>query len=498
MIGCDVGSQGTNCRALRGGRDAGRVLVRDVRPVVPVPRRWPSRTPDAWPARDRDRRPRAARARCRRAPSAVKGLSFGSQLDGMVVCDADGRPAAAGDDLDGPPRGGAGGGGRGAHVARDVLPARGREPGLVACGLQGALGPRRGARDLGERGHADVAGHVRAAERRGRRRRRLLERVVARAAGSADPGVVARGPRGGRRARVDAPRGRRRHRSRSRRSRPRSPEARASTRRRSSRSGAATRWRRRSAPACSSRARCATSSGRPNPCAPRRAEPREDPTMLVECHPHADPDAWLLENPGFVSGGNLRWWRDQFAPIERGAEAEGLGDAYDLLSQRGRTRPAGRRGPRVPAVHAGGDGARVERRRARRVLRAHARALARAHDASDPGGERVRAARHPRGDGERGSRTSAGSRSWAAARRDRCGGRSRPTSPACRCASRRASRRRRPAPRSWPRSAPGSTGASPTRSTRSSPTARGARARSGAIATRTTRRIGATARCTSR
>jgi len=34
--------------------------------------------------------------------------------------------------------------------------------------------------------------------------------------------------------------------------------------------------------------------------------------MLVECHPHADPDGWLLENPGFVSGGNLRWWRDQF------------------------------------------------------------------------------------------------------------------------------------------------------------------------------------------
>jgi xylulokinase len=54
--------------------------------------------------------------------------------------------------------------------------------------------------------------------------------------------------------------------------------------------------------------------------------------MLVECHPHADPDAWLLENPGFVSGGNLRWWRDQFAPIERDAEAVGLGDAYDFLS----------------------------------------------------------------------------------------------------------------------------------------------------------------------
>ena len=54
--------------------------------------------------------------------------------------------------------------------------------------------------------------------------------------------------------------------------------------------------------------------------------------MLVECHPHADPDAWLLENPGFVSGGNLRWWRDQFAQVERDAEAVGLGDAYDFLS----------------------------------------------------------------------------------------------------------------------------------------------------------------------
>jgi xylulokinase len=53
----------------------------------------------------------------------------------------------------------------------------------------------------------------------------------------------------------------------------------------------------------------------------------------VECHPHADPDGWLLENPGFVSGGNLRWWRDQFAPLERQAEAEGSGDAYDLLAK---------------------------------------------------------------------------------------------------------------------------------------------------------------------
>jgi len=72
--------------------------------------------------------------------------------------------------------------------------------------------------------------------------------------------------------------------------------------------------------------------GTAEPVCAASAEPREDPTMLVECHPHADPDAWLLENPGFVSGGNLRWWRDQFAPIERDAEAAGLGDAYDFLS----------------------------------------------------------------------------------------------------------------------------------------------------------------------
>ncbi|MEO8357737.1 MAG: FGGY family carbohydrate kinase [Chloroflexota bacterium] len=41
-----------------------------------------------------------------------------------------------------------------------------------------------------------------------------------------------------------------------------------------------------------------------------------DDTRLVETHCHADPDLWLLENPGFVSGGNYRWFRDQFANTE--------------------------------------------------------------------------------------------------------------------------------------------------------------------------------------
>ncbi|HEX9122075.1 MAG TPA: FGGY family carbohydrate kinase [Actinomycetota bacterium] len=73
--------------------------------------------------------------------------------------------------------------------------------------------------------------------------------------------------------------------------------------------------------------------GTAEPVCAASAEPREDPSMLVECHPHADPDAWLLENPGFVSGGNLRWWRDHFGPLERQAEADGGGDAYDMLTQ---------------------------------------------------------------------------------------------------------------------------------------------------------------------
>src|SRR5207237_8708469 len=35
--------------------------------------------------------------------------------------------------------------------------------------------------------------------------------------------------------------------------------------------------------------------------------PREDQSMLVECQPHVDLSSWLLENRGFVSGSTLRW-----------------------------------------------------------------------------------------------------------------------------------------------------------------------------------------------
>ena len=84
--------------------------------------------------------------------------------------------------------------------------------------------------------------------------------------------------------------------------------------------------------------------GTAEPVCAASAEPRRGPDDAGRVPPARRPRRWLLENPGFVSGGNLRWWRDQFAPIERDAEAVGLGDAYDLLVDRGRrTSPPGPR-----------------------------------------------------------------------------------------------------------------------------------------------------------
>src|SRR5215213_2086392 len=57
-------------------------------------------------------------------------------------------------------------------------------------------------------------------------------------------------------------------------------------------------------------------AGTAEPVCAASPEPAFDPTRLVETHCHADPDLWLLENPGFVSGGNFRWFRDQFAKGE--------------------------------------------------------------------------------------------------------------------------------------------------------------------------------------
>lgn len=55
-----------------------------------------------------------------------------------------------------------------------------------------------------------------------------------------------------------------------------------------------------------------------------------DETRLVETHCHAVENQWLLENPGFVSGGNLRWYRDQFGQAEELAAKERGLTAYQL------------------------------------------------------------------------------------------------------------------------------------------------------------------------
>jgi xylulokinase len=69
-----------------------------------------------------------------------------------------------------------------------------------------------------------------------------------------------------------------------------------------------------------------------------------DHTGLVETHCHADPDVWLLENPGFVSGANYRWFRDQFAPDLVRAAAERGVSAYELLDAAAATAPPGAQG----------------------------------------------------------------------------------------------------------------------------------------------------------
>lgn len=62
-----------------------------------------------------------------------------------------------------------------------------------------------------------------------------------------------------------------------------------------------------------------------------------DESSLVETHCHADPDLWLLENPGFVSGANYRWFRDQFSPLDVTRNVE----SYSLMDQEAETVPPG-------------------------------------------------------------------------------------------------------------------------------------------------------------
>jgi len=74
------------------------------------------------------------------------------------------------------------------------------------------------------------------------------------------------------------------------------------------------------------------------------SEPIFDPTRLVELHPHADPETWLLENPGFVSGGAYRWFRDHLGREELDRAGEERVDVYELLNELAAQAPAGSEG----------------------------------------------------------------------------------------------------------------------------------------------------------
>lgn len=62
---------------------------------------------------------------------------------------------------------------------------------------------------------------------------------------------------------------------------------------------------------------------------------------LLETHCHADPAAWLIENPGFVSGGSYRWFLDTFAAHERSLAVQSGISPYEMLNAEAEQTPAG-------------------------------------------------------------------------------------------------------------------------------------------------------------
>jgi xylulokinase len=71
------------------------------------------------------------------------------------------------------------------------------------------------------------------------------------------------------------------------------------------------------------------------------SEPAHDPTGLVELHPHAEPSTWLLENPGWLSGGAYRWFRDELGGPEAARAAQSGADVYELLNALAEHAPPG-------------------------------------------------------------------------------------------------------------------------------------------------------------
>ena len=85
-------------------------------------------------------------------------------------------------------------------------------------------------------------------------------------------------------------------------------------------------------------------AGTAEPVCAASSAPLFDPTGLVETHCHAHPDLWLIENPGFASGANYRWFRDQFAAAEIQEAVAAGANPYDLLNNLAASVPPGSQG----------------------------------------------------------------------------------------------------------------------------------------------------------
>jgi xylulokinase len=70
-------------------------------------------------------------------------------------------------------------------------------------------------------------------------------------------------------------------------------------------------------------------------------EPALDSSGVTELHPHACPESWLLENPGWLSGGAYRWFRDELGSVELARSAATGASAYELLNHTAAQAPAG-------------------------------------------------------------------------------------------------------------------------------------------------------------
>ena len=142
VVGVDVGSQGTCAQAI--APDGERVATAYVPHTLSYPQPgWAEQDAREWLGAVAQ-----ALAEVRRAVDgdAVRAVSFGSQLDGLVAADADGRAAGPRADLDGPPcRSGVRGGG-GADRARAVTRADRLQPRPGPRGREDRLAPRAPSR----------------------------------------------------------------------------------------------------------------------------------------------------------------------------------------------------------------------------------------------------------------------------------------------------------------------------------------------------------------